>query len=376
MEECGVEDVYDMDVDHYHNFAVNGIFVHNSEDKRGLPWQGKTGTLLRRTLSDLGVDLDRDCVSLNSVNCRPPDNREPTPHERSCCRVKFVDPAIAEYRPRVILLLGGVATASVLGPLSPDLNAHISKWRGWRIPVPEWGCHVCPTFHPSFVSRESLPEVDVIWRRDIRAAIDLLASPAPEPADMRKMVVILRDDDAIVRALEDARGSRLFSFDYETTGLVPSLHRLVSASFATSVDRTYSFAWTGSERVRAALASVLSDPEVGKISHNLKFEAGWSAIHLGVENIRWTLDTMLGAHVLDNRQGVCSLKLQGFLRLGVRPWETVIEPYLKSAGGPNDENRIYEFVERHGWDEELIYGGIDSLVTLRLALVQMEEFGL
>src|SRR5262245_55709228 len=52
-----------------------------TEDKRGKPWQGKAGNLLRNTLDEFDIDLVNDCISLNAVNCRPPSNRAPTPHE-------------------------------------------------------------------------------------------------------------------------------------------------------------------------------------------------------------------------------------------------------------------------------------------------------
>jgi len=32
------------------------------EDKRGMPWQGKTGRLLKKTYRRLGVDLFEDCL--------------------------------------------------------------------------------------------------------------------------------------------------------------------------------------------------------------------------------------------------------------------------------------------------------------------------
>src|SRR5665213_1876383 len=79
-----------------------------NEDKRGKPWQGKAGTLFSDTLKDLDIDLERDCLSTNSVLCRPPNNRTPTGHEQACCRSKFLYPEIETSQPKVILLLGGV----------------------------------------------------------------------------------------------------------------------------------------------------------------------------------------------------------------------------------------------------------------------------
>lgn len=352
-----------------------------TEDRVGRPWQGRTGRLLDRTLAELGVDLERDALSTNSVICRPQDergdDRDPTPHELACCRHRYLVPVLEDRRPRVVLLLGGHACASVLGSLMSDVDDHITKWRGWRVPVPEWGAYVCPVFHPSFVARsDDKPEVDTIWRRDLRAALDLLDVQPPPPMDyLRERVTILRDEGEVVGALERANEAEFFSFDYETTSLRAVGHELVCISFCTSEEASYAFMWTGSRRVRRAFRSVLRNDRVGKISHNCKFESLWSYHHFGVENIRWHMDTMLAAHVLDNRPGLCGLKLQSFLNFGIRDYSASISSYLEASDkrDPNSENRIREFIGRFGEDECLIYCGLDSLITMMLANRQMGQ---
>ncbi|HUC13556.1 MAG TPA: uracil-DNA glycosylase family protein, partial [Acidimicrobiales bacterium] len=349
------------------------------EDRLGKPWQGKAGKVLQEALSDLKVDLVRDCVSVNSVNCRLPGNRVPTPHEMACCRNKIVQPAIDRTKPRVVILLGGSAVSSVLGSIYPGAEEQIGKWRGNVIPVPEWGCWVCPTFHPSYIMREERRrEIRTVWEQDLERAVAQLSCPVPEPEDLRALVTILRTEDEVCAALERVlRRKGLFSFDYETTGLRAILHRPVCASFAQSPNRAYSFMFRGSERVAALWRAVLEDPEIGKISHNLKFEDSWSRAHFGVREIEWAWDGLLAAHVLDQRPGICGLKHQAFLHFGIRGYDDLISPYLKSTDDrdPAAENRIFEFIERYGEDECLIYCGLDSLVEMRLALRQREAIG-
>ena len=354
-----------------------------TEDRVGRPWQGRTGKLLDRTLAELGVDLERDALSTNSVACRPQDDegddREPTPHELACCRHRYLAPELERRRPRVVLLLGGHACASVLGSLMPDVDDAITKWRGWRVPVPEWGAYVCPTFHPSFVARsDDKPEVTTIWRRDLRAAIDLLDASPPPPMDrLRERVTILRREDEVVDALGRANEAEFFSFDYETTGLRPAAHELVCVSFATSADRAYAFMWDGSRRVRRAFRAVLRNPRVGKVAHNIKFESSWSHVVFEVEVVNWVWDGMLAAHVYDNRPGLCGLKLQLFLNFGIRDYSVEIDPYLRARDNkdPNSENRLREFILRFGADECLIYCGLDSLGEFMLMERQREQLG-
>jgi uracil-DNA glycosylase family 4 len=349
-----------------------------TEDKRGKPWQGRAGNVIKDALDELGIDLFKDCISLNAVNCRPPKNRAPTGHEVNCCRARIVNPAIAGHPPKIMLLLGGSAVSSVIGALWPEAqDAPVGKWRGLRIPAPELGAWLCPTYHPSYVMREEKKlEVETVWKKDLKQALKLLDTSVPGPENLRDRITILRDEESILRALHRVRVRKgLFSFDFETTGFRAEAHKLVCVSFCQSVDRAYSFMLdNASAAVRQAFREILLDDEIGKISHNLSFEYEWCRAHFNIDEIKWEWDSMLAAHVVDNRPGICGLKHQSFLNFGVLPYDDLISPYLKSTDpkDPTSWNRIYEFIDRYGEDEVLIYCGIDSLMAFRLTLKQME----
>jgi uracil-DNA glycosylase family 4 len=349
------------------------------EDRHGRPWQGRTGTKLRDTLREFGVDLFKDAVSLNSANCRPPENRAPTPNELACCWFVRVHPAITKYKPAVIMLMGGSAVASVMGSVQSRVDPTISKWRGFAVPMPEWNCWICPTFHPSYIMREGgRPEIEAVWKLDIELALSHLDKPVPQHGDLPGSIIIPKNEDAVVRALERViKRKGLFSFDYETTGLRAVSHEIVCASFATDPDRATAFMFNGSERINDAWKRVMEDPDIKKISHNLKFEYEWTRHHFKVDRIAWAWDSMMAAHILDNRPGICSLKHQAFLKFGVQPYDEMIGPYLESTNSrdPHSSNRIREFITRYGEEEALRYCGIDSLLTYRLAMQQMEEIG-
>jgi hypothetical protein len=275
----------------------------------------------------------------------------------------------------------------VLGPLCTEaLGASsgkkkappIGKWRGFTIPIPEWGAWICPTYHPSYVIREDgRPEVETVWRQDTARALKLLDSVVPTPEDLRSKVEILRAEVDVLRAIYEAHEAKLLSFDYETTGLRPSLHRVICASFATSADRACAFMMPESGPIPGAWAKLMVRHEVGKIAHHMKFENEWTREHFEVEGINWAWDPMLGAHVVDNRVGICGLKLQAFLNFGMQSWDDSITPYLGAVDDkdPSSPNRIWEYIERYGEDECLIYCGIDSLVAFRLAMRQREFIG-
>jgi hypothetical protein len=50
-----------------------------TEDRRGKPWQGRAGGVVKGALEDLGINLFEDCVSVNAVNCFPPPTQVKLP---------------------------------------------------------------------------------------------------------------------------------------------------------------------------------------------------------------------------------------------------------------------------------------------------------
>ena len=110
--EFDYEDVYDMEVETYHNFAVNGIFVHNSEeDKTGIPFVGRSGKVLDEMIAYMEIE---DYAIINRLKCRPPFNDDPTPHQLEMCH-PFLLRQIEYFDPALIILLGKFANTG-FGP--------------------------------------------------------------------------------------------------------------------------------------------------------------------------------------------------------------------------------------------------------------------
>ncbi len=84
------------------------------EDRTGRPFVGRSGELLTKLIQEIG--LRREDVFITSVlKSRPPGNRTPRREEVNAC-ISYLDRQIEVIRPRVIVLLGGVAVSSVIGP--------------------------------------------------------------------------------------------------------------------------------------------------------------------------------------------------------------------------------------------------------------------
>jgi uracil-DNA glycosylase family 4 len=363
----------------YGNFAkeimVIGEAPGEREDETGLPFQGKTGRLLQRAFEKLGFDLFEDCIVLNSVNCRPPKDRQPTPNEVNCCRDVKVLKALEEYKPKVVILLGNVALRSFLGHRwkSGQLGG-ITKWAGWLIPDQDFKTWICPTYHPSFVERAESAEVNLIWEKELKAALGCLKKSFPV---YKEPVIHFVDDlKKVGEILEDSK-IEVVGFDYETTGKKPQAygHRVVTASIAYTPDEAISFVMPTRKSERQPFIDFLQST-IQKIAANLKFEDTWSNIRLGSTVNNWIHDTMLWAHILDNRPGTTSLKFQTYVNFGIMSYEEDDSPYLKTPNdsSSNQHNKIFELLEQYGGKEQLLrYNALDSIYEYRLALLQKEK---
>jgi uracil-DNA glycosylase len=347
------------------------------EDTRGKPFQGKTGQLLQRTLKKLGVDLFEDCLCYNTVNCRPVDekgdNRTPTNYEIECCR-KSVLKVIEEYKPRVIIMLGASAVYSLIGHRWKKDLGGISKWRGFTIPDKDFNAWLCPTYHPSYVERAEKGVEETVWIQDLKAAIRMINEDIPTYKDPRIDII---NDLTILEKIKEGT----IAFDYETTGLKPHAkgHRVVCCAIATSVDHAYVFMMPDTREARQPFINLLANPNVGKMAHNMKYEETWSAVRLRQPVQNWTWDSMLAAHILDNRPGVTSLKFQAYVQFGIVDYSSDIAPFLKAVddSDANAINKIQMLIAKPGGKEKLMkYCALDAIYEYRLAMKQQSEIQL
>jgi len=342
-----------------------------AEDASGMPWQGKTGHLLKRMYKKVGIDLFEDCINLNAVNCRPTDkegyNRPPTNNEILNCRTRVLK-AIDKYKPSVIVLLGTSAIASVIGNhWKKDLGS-VSKWRGFCIPEQDYNAWVCPVFHPSYVERGER-EIETIYLQDFQRIAEVIDKPLLKYR-VPKIEVI--EDLSVLYDVPD-----LVAFDYETTGIKPHEkgHRIICASVATSEDHAYTFMMPNTKKERQPFIDMLANSQISKMAHNMKFEITWSRVRLRTEvnNMLW--DSMLAAHILDNRTGITGLKFQTYVNFGIGDYDSDVSPYLQSNDSKNGNalNRIEELIQIPESKEKLLrYCALDSIYQYRLAVLQQQ----
>ena len=151
-----------------------------TEDATGLPFVGRSGQLLDALLAEQQVTRAEVGV-LNTVACRPPDNRPPTRSETATCRpwterrlalvTELVVSGPVVLAP-VVLALGLSATRWFLGPTA------LGPVRG-RVHHVD-GARVVPTFHPSAALRGGpAGEPRRLLAADLALALSLDAPPGP-----------------------------------------------------------------------------------------------------------------------------------------------------------------------------------------------------
>lgn len=122
-----------------------------TEDLTGRPFVGRAGQLLTEFLAEAGISRDRDVYIINTVKCRPPENRVPTDEEKAACR-KFLEAQIDIIKPEAIILCGATALKSFV---TLDKKQTISKVRGQWMTVSVDGVDykAMTIFHPSYLLR-------------------------------------------------------------------------------------------------------------------------------------------------------------------------------------------------------------------------------
>jgi uracil-DNA glycosylase family 4 len=150
-----------------------------TEDRMGLPFVGQAGKLLDLLLGEIGLRRE-DVFVINTLKCRPPDNRDPHPNEIEACR-SYLDKQIELIEPTVICTLGNFSTKL----LRADTTG-ISRLHGQeeiRV-VGTRAVRLYPLYHPA--AALYTPSTLEALRADFHRIPELLAAgapPQPEPVE-------------------------------------------------------------------------------------------------------------------------------------------------------------------------------------------------
>lgn len=116
-----------------------------NEDMQGEPFVGRGGQLLDKYLEYIDLDRKKNIYIANMVKCRPPENRDPSEEEMSCC-IEWLREQTRLIRPKIIVCLGRISAQKLI---SKDFK--VTKQHGEFIE--KGGILFMGTFHPAALLR-------------------------------------------------------------------------------------------------------------------------------------------------------------------------------------------------------------------------------
>jgi uracil-DNA glycosylase len=143
------------------DLLIVGLVPRRHEDLQGRPFAGAVANVLDNALLDVGI-LRAEVHLTSVVRCRPEGDRAPSVDEVATC-LPHLHAQVALVQPRVIVSLGGPATAALLGRPVP-----LERVAGYRLDVLQ-GITLVPTYHPGDVVR-GVPQAAAAIRRDLTVA--------------------------------------------------------------------------------------------------------------------------------------------------------------------------------------------------------------
>lgn len=292
------------------------VFIGESpaaeEVRDGIPFVGKAGRLLNKTLVHVGINRAKVRL-INLVPVRAPGDKfaKHDPVDIEWGRANLHRELGNLPNARVYVPLGANPTQWLLGKLPTNKKGEegfIGQWRGSVIPavledgipeVPEdylqhlpvfdgpklnANAVVIPTFHPAAILRQ------YNWHPWF-------------VTDLRRAAAIIAGDDGVVNltyrkwywqnAAElrrlAASGIDLISYDTEMDPAIVAI---------ATEDEVHVFEYN--ESFREPLTSLLTSPRILKVAHNWTHDYAWTRVKFGITVARPYFDTQGAAHILNN----------------------------------------------------------------------------
>ena len=144
------------------------------EDEVGLPFVGAAGNVLSGMLELIGLSRQEVYIA-NIIKCRPPNNRDPSPHEIDQCW-KYLDKQIDLINPDLIVTLGRHSFGNFFpGELISQARGTPRNWNGRTI---------FPVYHPAATLHN--PRLKPILEEDFRKMKMLISNTQIESEKLTK----------------------------------------------------------------------------------------------------------------------------------------------------------------------------------------------
>jgi uracil-DNA glycosylase family 4 len=340
------------------------------EDGKGKCAIGGGAMKIRQFASTYGLNADKWFWTY-AMKCR--GIKPPKVADAVYC-TKFLAEDIQKVKPDIILAVGSLATALLLG--KPKANAIAYHCVPQTITVAGHTCSVYPIWSADYVRRN-----DHLNKRYLDAFEKFAAFTRGESivaVDSSEYELVEDVQDAIAlcqRILVDRieQGKTWLDVDLETTGLKPFRkdQRVTTISMAYSTEKGYAIPyahkdvpWTDEDRkrfVEEGLKPLLTHPEIKLRWVNGKFDYQWFIPYFGFSPRDLYQDAML-AHYSSNENEEHGLKPLALRYTDMGDYDHELDEYLK-ANFPADDPH-YDLVP---WPLLGKYAAMDSVASKKIA---------
>lgn len=131
------------------------------EDALGKPFVGKSGQLVDNMFKSIGLSRTKNLYISNMIFWRPPGNRPPTAIEIAQC-LPFVEKHIALVKPKILVLLGGIAAKTLLKTKDTIIQIR-GKSYGFKHADLAEEIPVLAFYHPAYLLRSPRQKA-VFWQ--------------------------------------------------------------------------------------------------------------------------------------------------------------------------------------------------------------------
>jgi uracil-DNA glycosylase len=151
-----------------------------SEDEQGVPFVGRAGKLLETLLGEIGLQRAEVFIA-NTLQCRPPGNRDPLPVEIENCQ-EYLFRKVELIQPTVICTLGNFSTKLLRGDPTGITRLH---GQPEVLTLGRRAVRLYPIFHPA--AALYTPRMLETLREDFTRLPELLALGAPEQPSLEEI---------------------------------------------------------------------------------------------------------------------------------------------------------------------------------------------
>lgn len=305
-----------------------------SEEKRkGIPYVGKSGTVLWTAVPEGVKWADTHCFTTNAFQCVPPAKKKGPQDPRiiaatHACHDRLMG-EIAAHPRQIVIAMGNPAVWSLTG----NFSTKITQIRGKLIgPSSELQSEkgILPCIHPAALLRGT--GTFRHFRQDIEYGIDLAQNQREPKKPIRWRTIVCDNAKKIREAVETLTTKKYIAADTETTGFNPRTDKILALGVAATPGKVYIFPGDTlrDKRYRFLFSRLFKAPKPRWIWHNGKFDMGFMRAIPAGRYARCNEDTMLLSYCWNERPGYHDLEQVAQDLLGAEDYKDKVAPHVKT----------------------------------------------